>query len=170
MRAGMNPKTKCIVLDEPVRSFLVLLKSERIRAGLTQSYVAEYLHTARSTICAYERGINLPPLENLIKLAELLEYDISESINYKFFYRKIQPYQIKYNLRRYGLSYRELAELTGYREERIGEAVRMKHGGSILCLAAVLEVIEQERRAYKLRIRLCRKTGRTRKLQSRCLQ
>lgn len=165
MKAGMNPNTKCIILDEPARSFLASLRAERVRAGLTQSYVAECLNIARSTVGSYEHGINLPPLENLIKLAELLEYDISDSLNYKFFYRKIQPYKIKYNLRQYGLSYRELSELTGYEEERIGEAVRMKPKCSILCWAAVLGVIEQERKAYKIRKHLCRRTRAARRLQ-----
>lgn len=43
--------------------------------GYTQDYIAELLNVTRSSISAYETGVNDPSLENLITLANL--YNVS---------------------------------------------------------------------------------------------
>lgn len=43
--------------------------------GYTQDYIAEYLNIVRSSVSAYELGVNDPPLSSLIKLADL--YNVS---------------------------------------------------------------------------------------------
>lgn len=55
----MNPKTKDI------------LKAERIKRGMTQEEVANYLHIGRVAYTMYETGKNTPTMDNLILLADL---------------------------------------------------------------------------------------------------
>ena len=43
--------------------------------GYTQSEVAELLNVSRSTLSKYEKGLLMPNIENLIKLADL--YNVS---------------------------------------------------------------------------------------------
>lgn len=56
------------------------LRKARIKKELTQAEVARRLGVTRSVITRYESGINDPPTENLIKLAEI--YKVSP--NYFF--------------------------------------------------------------------------------------
>ena len=51
------------------------LKELRKQFGLTQKQVAEHLGVIYQTYQAYEIGTNIPPVKNLVKLAEL--YDVS---------------------------------------------------------------------------------------------
>lgn len=43
--------------------------------GYTQEYIGEFLNVTRTSVSAYETGVNDPPIENLIKLADL--YNVS---------------------------------------------------------------------------------------------
>lgn len=82
-----------------------------------------------------------------MKLAELFGYDLSDSVNYKYFYRTIQPLSIKSSLRKYGLTYGEVSRLTGYDKGHIYESVNLFPETTLACLSAVLEVIRQEQEA-----------------------
>ncbi len=48
-----------------------ILKSERTKHNLSQQEVANYLKIKRESYTMYEIGKNVPPTENIIKLAEL---------------------------------------------------------------------------------------------------
>jgi len=48
-----------------------ILRAERIKHNLSQQQVAEYLNVKRETYTMYEIGKNIPPTENILKLAEL---------------------------------------------------------------------------------------------------
>ncbi len=56
----------------------------RLRAGLTQSELAEKLNTKQSSISRLERGKELPSLNFLLKIAEVLEMKISAPRFYSF--------------------------------------------------------------------------------------
>ena len=99
----------------------------------------------------YELGLNQPSLGVLMRLAELLGYDLSESVNYKVYHGLLRPYNLKRSLRRYSLSYVELSRLTGYASANIYASVNQKPYGSISCLLSVLEVLRQEREQEALR-------------------
>ena len=43
--------------------------------GYTQDYIADFLNVTRSSVSAYETGVNDPSIESLIKLANL--YNVS---------------------------------------------------------------------------------------------
>ncbi len=47
------------------------LKAERKKHGYTQQQVADALNMARGAYAQYETGKNLPPIDNMIKLADL---------------------------------------------------------------------------------------------------
>lgn len=48
-----------------------ILRSERLKRGLTQQQVADYLFIARGSYAKYENGQNIPPPYNLLALADL---------------------------------------------------------------------------------------------------
>lgn len=56
------------------------LKILRKRKGLTQENVAESLNIVRQTISKWEKGVSVPDVDMLVKLAELLEVSVSELI------------------------------------------------------------------------------------------
>ncbi|MBQ7544903.1 MAG: helix-turn-helix transcriptional regulator [Synergistaceae bacterium] len=153
----MTKGMRLIVLDEPTGKFLSALRSVRHKAGMSQRETARAVNIKKETYQMYELGLNRPSLERLMRLAEYFGYDLSESVNYKVFHGKIQPCSIKRELRRYGLSYRELSEQTGYTRDRICHSVRMNAKGSIKCLFAVLEVIRQEQEMETFRRKYCLK-------------
>lgn len=47
------------------------LKEERKKHGFTQQQVADAINIARGAYAQYETGKNLPPIDNLMKLADL---------------------------------------------------------------------------------------------------
>ena len=148
---------KMILLDEPAKRFIASLKSLRNKAGLTLAQVGELLNCDMRTVLSYESRRYTPHLRNFIRLAEILGYDLSESLNYRYYHRKISPSDIKHEMRQFGLSITELAKLTGYERPRVSLSVNMSSKGSLLCLGAVLDVIQHERNALKFRNELCRR-------------
>lgn len=48
-----------------------ILKIERLKRGMTQQQIADYLHIGRVAYTLYETGKNIPTTENLIALADL---------------------------------------------------------------------------------------------------
>ncbi|MBQ7220718.1 MAG: helix-turn-helix transcriptional regulator [Synergistaceae bacterium] len=151
MSSNLNIETKYIVMDEPTSAFLTSLRELRKLSGFTQQDLADFLGTSRSNIYYYERGINRPPLAALFKLASLFGVDLSESINYKFFYRSLSAYDIKHRAKNFGLSQNELGGLTSYREREISETVNMRPRASVACFAAILEVLEHESKSLRMR-------------------
>lgn len=53
-----------------------ILKEERKKHGLTQQQVADHLKMARGAYAQYETGKNLPPIDNLTKLADLYKVSL----------------------------------------------------------------------------------------------
>ena len=157
VKKGENVQTKLIALDDVTTDFLRKLPSLRKRYGYTQEKVALLLRTNRRSIIAYEKGEATPTLSVLMKLAELLQTDISESVNYKFFHGKIKPGRILKSIRFYGFSIAEIASLTGYNKHIVTDAVKVKPRASIQCLHAVLELLQKEKEAYAVRQQLIRK-------------
>lgn len=149
---------KLIYLDEPAIKFLSVLRSERQKLGLSLREAASYLKCDLSTLSNYEKSENTPMIDTFIKLSELYHYDISESINYKYFYRTITAKQIKAKLKRYGLETSELSRLTGYGRYVIINTKNLYSTCSLPCLAAILKIIEQEDRAYTHRKKLLQKS------------
>ena len=151
MRRGLNRNQKEILLDEPTKKFLSSLRFLRKRAGKSLKDIAKQIDSTLHSVHDWEVGRCYPYLESLIKLAEILNYDISESLNYKYFYKKINPQVIKQSMKRYGLDYMELEQITGFHRTRVRASVLLRDDGIISCLAAVLAVIEQERKFSEFR-------------------
>ena len=147
---------KLIYLDEPARRFFYALKSERKKIGLTLKEVGETLGFSYSTLSDDEDNRCYPKLRIFIMLAGLYKYDISESVNYKYFYNKINTIQFRDNLKRYGLRSKELAQLTGYSEETVKRTINFASSLSLGCLSEILKVIKQEQEAEQFRKKLLR--------------
>lgn len=151
MRRGLNRNQKEIFLDEPTKKFLSLLRPLRKSADKSLQNIAEQVDSTLYSIHDWEVGKCYPHLERLIRLAEIFNYDISESLNYKYFYRTINSQVIKQSMKRYGLNYFELEQITGFKRNRVRASVLLRDDGTIQCLASVLAVIEQERRLSEFR-------------------
>ena len=149
---------KCIYLDEPAKRFLNSLRSEREKIGLTLIEAAGLLDCNFGQLADYEKLEYYPMLGMFIKLSELYKYDISDSVNYKYFYQKINKHDFRTSLKRYGLGRKELAQLTGYSEGVVNKTINFTPNLSLGCLSAILKVIEQENTAYKHRQRLLNKS------------
>lgn len=147
----MSAERSYIVLDEPTRKFLGTLGNVRRKAGMTLRELASAIGAPLGTVKMYEQGLNLPSLGILMRLAEYFGYDLSDSVNYKVYHEEVKPPSIKRVIRRYGLSYGELSELTGYATANIYASVNQKSYGSIACLFAVLKVLRRERELEELR-------------------
>lgn len=150
---------KTMYADECSMSFLRSLKELRRVYGLSQKMLAELLDVNVSTLKSYERGRSLPTVNTLMKLAEIFEADLSESINWKYYYNRLNTYNIKASLAWYGLTYVELGGLVGYSANAVSGAIKLRRGGSLGCLSKVLNVIEDERRRSKFRSNLLKKGG-----------
>ena len=145
---------KCIVLDGVTQEFLSRLRELRQSLGLTQNEAASALGIHKDLLRLYEYGRKIPYLERLIMLADFYCYDISGSINYKFYHGEIKLWNIKAQLKIYGLRSCELSEHTRYSTGRINQVIRSKKLSSILCLASILEVINHERESWNFRKKL----------------
>ncbi len=67
--------------NEPVFEFQLALVRARIEAGLTQKQLAARIGKPQSAIARWENGTNIPKLETLQQLAEVLgiTFRVSES-------------------------------------------------------------------------------------------
>lgn len=153
----VNFSVKRITLDEPARKFLQSLKTMREKAGLTKQALADAVGITRGNITGYENTSKLPLVATLIKLAEVFEYDLSESVNYKLYKGEISPTWMRYQLKRYGFNYAELSRLTGYSFYSVRNCFVFSKRITPQCLHAVLKVLEQEGEAAKMRQALLQK-------------
>lgn len=147
---------KRICLDEVSVRFLRLLKSERLNLGMSQMELAHLTGINQCSIGEYERGAKIPPLCRLIKLSEIFGYDLSSSVNYKYFHEKIDWWYLRQQLTKYGFTCRELSSYVGYRESAVNKVFWQIRGFSLDCLNAILGVFEDERRMLKFRNELLR--------------
>ena len=150
-RKETNFNKKAIALDDITIEFLKNMRSIRKNLGFSQAAIAKAVGYERTTIVAVELGHAYPCLELLLRLADFFHFDISQSINYKFFHRKIDTARIKKSIRLYGLSFKEISHITGYCPEFISSSVRMKPDASAICLQAILNVLRKERIAFLVR-------------------
>ena len=150
---------KQIVLDVPTRQFLGALRGLRREAGISYRELAAGISAPLGTVKMYEKGRNYPSLPMLMRLVEFFGYDLSQSVNYKYYHRKVQSVNIKRDLRSYGLSYSEVASLTGYSRDQVYASINYRYHGSVGCFAAVIEVLQAEREAYKRLKRAIGKVG-----------
>ena len=134
-------------LDEPTKNFLGSLASHRKSAGLTQKVLAGILNIAEATLSDYERGKRIPTVRLLIRLAELLGFDLSESINYKLYHNLINPKSLRRIFVKYGFNYTELAELTGYCQRSIRDCFHFSDRATTQCFAVIISILESERTA-----------------------
>ena len=138
-------KTTIVALDPPTVTLLTSLKSLRASAGLTKTALAQQLNITDGSIAAYEKRKVAPKLGVLIRLADFFSYDLSESVNYKYYYRMIDPPALKDRIKRLRLDYYDIAELTGYSKRMILCSVNL-NGASLPCLYAIFRALEQAER------------------------
>ena len=135
---------KSVLLDTPTNTLLSSLKQRRIDYGLSVKELAEKLCVNRVSVECYEQRKSPPCLLNLINISEFFNYDLSKSLNYKFFHGLIQADSIKARMKSLGLTCAELAKLSGYSRSVVYETINLRSGTSLFSLNAVLNVLGKE--------------------------
>ena len=151
---------KKICLDEVSMRLLRSLKTERQKLGMSQRELGELIGFAQCSIGEYERRVKIPPLCKLIKLSEIFGYDLSSSVNYKYWHRKIDWQNLRKQLEYYGFTVRELSVYVGYGESAVDKVFWQIRGFSLSCLNAILGIFEDERRLLDFRNELLSVRGR----------
>ncbi len=147
---------KKICLDEVSVRFLRLLKSERLKAGLSQSELGKLVGTKRSLISTYENESRIPTVGYFVKLAEVLGYDLSSSVNYKYYHGLIDFRRLNKWLSFFGFTIRELSHYVMYDEATVGKIFSGRYKVSLDCLSKILEIFEDEHSLLKFRNKLLR--------------
>lgn len=148
---------KKICLDEASAGLIRSLKSERLRMGLTQKELGVMIGVDRGIISHYECGRKLPLLCHLIKLSETFGYDLSSSVNYKYWHGKIEWRKLRQHLTYYGFTLKELSGYISYCIQSVCVALRGEDDFSLDCLNAILGIFENERTLLKFRNNLLRR-------------
>ena len=134
---------KNVLLDVPTSTLLSSLEQRRIDFGLSVKELAKKLSLSPRSIRCYELGHYPPTLLNLINISEFFRYNLSPSLNYKFFHGLIHSDEIKARMKFLGLTCVEVARLTGYSAKTISSAININASTSIFCLNAVLSVLDR---------------------------
>ena len=134
----MNRNRKQICEDGPTREFLSGLKRYRELRGYTRDELSQKVGIPVPTLRWYETHRGPPRLERLIKLSEELGYDLSGSVNYKYYYERIELKRIRQRIKETGITRQELSELTGYSVRTLTYSPCLKAGDSSINNAARL--------------------------------
>lgn len=70
-----------VFCEEKRMAIAYTLRDLRERNGLSQRDVAKFLFVTDSTISHYEKGISIPSIENVIRLAKLYEVSVDYLLN-----------------------------------------------------------------------------------------
>ena len=135
---------KNILLDVPTSTLLSSLGQRRIDFGMSVKELAKELSLSPRSIRCYELGHYPPTLLNLINISEFFRYDLSKSLNYKFFHGLIRADKIKARMKSLGMTCTELAQLTGYCRGIVYETINLRSGTSLFSLSTVLNVLGKE--------------------------
>lgn len=130
-----------IVLDDPTKEFLSSLRSLRLKSGKTLKEVGKAIKISGTAVGSYEKGTAIPLLRNLLSLAEYFGYDLSASVNYKYYHGQLTSASIRERMSKLGLTYSDLSGLTKYDEQSVYHSVHQTSKGTLLCLNAVLEAM-----------------------------
>lgn len=57
------------------------IKMLREREGMTQQDLADYLNHSAHAVSAWERGKNIPPLQETVKMARLFNVSVDEFVS-----------------------------------------------------------------------------------------
>lgn len=71
-----------IMDNERLQKLNITLKQLRLLEGLTQKQVAEKMSIRFQSYQAYEAGISLPTLKNLLKLCEIFDVTPNDLLSY----------------------------------------------------------------------------------------
>ena len=144
-----NTKRKTIYFDAPTLIFLASIKEERKKLQLSTKQAATIAGMSSGNWSNIENLKRNPSLTTLIKIADVLNYDLSESLNYKIYKDKITLRKIREGMKKYGITINELAKLLNF--TRRGLSFHLYHNTSVPFLCSAWQVIKQEEKRAKLR-------------------
>lgn len=146
----MDMSSKKICNDEPTQGLLRGLKELRESIGYTRKELAQRIEVRPRTLQNYELQTRQPVLGRLLKLAEILGYDLSRSLNYKYYHGKVSLIRIRRRMLEKGITPQTLSRLTGYSLSMVQDTLMEKEKMSLSCLDAVLQVLRERTRNVQL--------------------
>ena len=149
---GFEEKSRMLIYPDKITlEFLSKLKELRKMLNLTLRECLEKTGIRESNLNDYERGNTYPCLKNLIKLANFYNYDISDSINWKFYPGKIRLWDIAQKKEQYALSYGDISEKLGSNKTLLCFTLSGNKIGSLRSLGRIVECLEREKELEKFR-------------------
>ena len=119
-----------------------LERKKREEAGYTLRQLAEKLGMrSTASLSKYEASTGLHVLGVLVRLAEILGYDLSRSLNYKFFHGRINVSRFRERVARCGLDYLELSKRINFADSQAENALNMTQCASLECLSAIMSYL-----------------------------
>ena len=135
-------------VDDKAEALLRTLKVAIRTSGKTKDKIAREAHVSRSVIERWVQGKEIPTIGNLISLAQILNVDISDSINFKWYHDLIDVKQIEQKIAKFNLTPRDIASMLNFAESYVSMIVvtcGLKYAPVcfIAELLEALDVIEQ---------------------------
>ena len=151
----MRANDKYIFVDEDTLNLLKSIKPEREKRGWSQSMLACRIGVSYKSISHYENGKRFPTLAIFLKLADALNWNISNNINFLFTnHKKNLRYFWRFR-HSHGFSRKEIQELTALTHTPVWMFFSGK--GSILAFALISSIFDEEHRLTTFRQYLLRK-------------
>ena len=144
----MKVGNKKICEDAPTRKFLSNLQKLRETQGYTYEELAQKIGVRPRTIRDYELQERRPVLVKLLKLAEILNYDLSRSLNYKYVHGRVSAITIRRQMQERELTPRRLSRMIGYSLHIVYGVLCWKKYLSLPCLEAIQQVVKKPPRIF----------------------
>ena len=140
------------MLDEPTKKFIRSLKFLIWeKTGMSVSQFAKSLNISSSLMYQYISFKKIPSIRRLMFLVNYFDYDLSESINYKLYHKKIVLWDLKARMRNIGMTFREASQILNCKYRSLNRIFwpRDKDLFSVCILADFISMLEREEAAYK---------------------
>ena len=142
-------RRKQIFPDDETLKNLRNIKSARKSLGLTLKALSGRTGINLYLLSDYENQRCRPTLGKYIKLADFFGWDISKSINYRFWHQFLSLHherELKKKKLRFNLSNNEIANLLGVKCDMVRNTLNRGYKGSANIFAGILAIYDDEQR------------------------
>ncbi len=123
MRCFTSVTDQHIYIDEVAEEFLTRLGELVKRSGYSELDIANKLHVHETLPRAWRIRRSAPSVGTFLRLAEILNYDISGSVNYQWYHGTLKAKTLYQQLKRRRLDYKALADEIGYNARYVKEVL-----------------------------------------------
>ena len=145
----------CSALDDVTREFLQMLPYLVKVEGYSWREFAEACGYKKYAISNVISNAQMPSVEFLLAMAETLDYDLSESINYRYHHGLCTKQTLRERIAKLNITLDDLAQKTGYVSTYLRNRIMYNHEAHPLnpqlahAIETALARLEQERKESK---------------------